>query len=153
MPGSYMNSKKRVLFICAHNSARSPMAEALLRYIAPEQFETFSAGIQPTQVDSRVPAVLSQMDIPSEGLHSKPLEAFDGQQFDYVITLCDKSAQEYQMMPRGEEVIAWNVEDPQASSKPDAFRHALSEMNERLKIFVLLKTKPDRQEAHHLPPV
>jgi hypothetical protein len=66
--------------------------------------------------------------------------------------LCDKSAQEYQTMPRGEEVIAWNIEDPQASSKPDAFRHALSEMNERLKIFVLLKTKPDRQEAHHLPP-
>ena len=136
-----MADKSRVLFVCVANAARSQLAEALLRHTDPEHFEAFSAGTQPTAVDPRTLDALHQLGVSSEGLHCKSLRDFDGQRFEYVITLCDKSALECQAIPGADKMISWSFEDPATSDKPDAFRHTLHEIHERIKMFVLVKTK------------
>ena len=137
-----MSQKKRVLFLCVANAARSQMAEALLRHADPDGYEAFSAGTQPGEVDPRARLALEQLGVSTEGLHSKALESFDGQQFDYVITLCDKSALECLALPGTGEYIAWNFEDPATSSQENAYRKTLHEIHERIKMFVLIKSKP-----------
>ncbi|MDG9857389.1 arsenate reductase ArsC [Pseudomonas nitroreducens] len=136
-----MPDKIRVLFVCTANAARSQLAEALLRHTNSEQFEAFSAGTQPQGVDPRTCAALEHLSIDTSALRSKSLDEFEGQNFDYVITLCDKAAQECQTLPGSGEQLAWNFEDPVTSERPDAFRHALHEIHERIKMFVLVKTK------------
>ena len=136
-----MTSKARVLFVCTANAARSQLAQALLRHTDSEHFEAFSAGTVPTQVDPRTFEALSHLGVSTEGLRSKSLDEFRGERFDYVITLCDKAATECQSLPGAGEALAWNFEDPATSTKPDAFRHTLHEIHERIKMFVLVKTK------------
>src|SRR5688572_17473774 len=80
----------RVLFLCADNAARSPMAEAILRSLGRLHFAAFSAGVEPADaVDPHVLTTLKERDISSDGLVPKGLQAFEGQSFDYVITLAD----------------------------------------------------------------
>ncbi len=136
-----MSQKIRVLFLCVANAARSQMAEALLRHTAPEHYEAFSAGTQPSAVDPRARLALEQLGVSCEGLRSKPLEDFDGQQFDSVITLCDKSAFECSTLPGAGEYIAWDFADPASSSQPNAYTHCLQQIHERIKMFVLDKSK------------
>lgn len=136
-----MTSKARVLFVCTANAARSQLAQALLRHTDSEHFEAFSAGTAPTQVDPRTFDTLSPLGVSTEGLRSKSLDEFRGERFDYVITLCDKAAAQCQSLPGAGEALAWSFEDPATSTKPDAFRHALHEIHERIKMFVLVKTK------------
>lgn len=130
----------KVLFICVANSARSQLAEALLRN-CDARFQAFSAGTEPTEVDSRTVAALEHVGVDAKGLRSKSVEEFRDERFDYVITLCDKSARECLAMPKAGEVLAWDFEDPVSSSHPDAFKHALHDIHERIKLFVLAKTK------------
>lgn len=137
-----MSQKKRVLFLCVANSSRSQMAEALLRHTDAEQFEAFSAGTAPTHVDDRARTALEQLGVSTEGLFSKSIEQVAGEPFDYVITLCDKSALECLALPGAGEYIAWNFEDPAASTQKDAYRRTLHEIHERIKMFVLIKSKP-----------
>jgi protein-tyrosine-phosphatase len=136
-----MAHKSRVLFVCVANAARSQLAEALLRHTDAEHFEAFSAGTAPTGVDPRTLTALQNLGVKTDGLRSKSIDEFAGQQFDYVITLCDKSALECQALPGSAEVLSWNFEDPASSDQPEAFRHALHEIHERIKMFVLVKTK------------
>jgi len=137
----FMAYKSRVLFVCVANSARSQLAEALLRHTDSERFEAFSAGTTPTEVDVRALAALEQLGVPTAGLRSKSLTELEGQQFDFVITLCDKSSLECHALPGAGEYIAWNFEDPASSDQPDAYRHTLHEIHERIKMFVLVKNK------------
>ena len=137
-----MSQKQRVLFLCVANSSRSQMAEALLRHLDPEHFEAFSAGSAPTQVDDRARHALQQLGISCEGLFSKSIEQVAGEPFDYVITLCDKSALECLALPGAGEYIAWNFADPATSTHKDAYRRTLQEIHERLKMFVLIKSRP-----------
>lgn len=136
-----MTSKARVLFVCTANAARSQLAQALLRHTDSEHFEAFSAGTTPTQVDPRTFEALSHIGVSSEGLRSKSIDEFRGERFDYVITLCDKAAAECLSLPGTGEALAWSFEDPVTSTKPDAFRHTLHEIHERIKMFVLVKNK------------
>lgn len=140
-----MSQKKRVLFLCVANSSRSQMAEALLRHLDPVHFEVFSAGTSPAGVDERARNALQQLGISTDGLYSKSIEQVDGEPFDYVITLCDKSALECLTLPGTGEYIAWHFEDPAMSSQPDAYRKTLHEIHERIKLFVLIKSKPARE--------
>ena len=105
-----MSQKKRVLFLCVANSSRSQMAEALLRHTDSEHFEAYSAGSAPTELDARALGALEHLGIATDGLYSKPIEQVDGEPFDYVITLCDKSALECQALPGAGEYIAWNFD-------------------------------------------
>jgi len=136
-----MTTKTRVLFVCTANAARSQLAEALLRHTDPEHFDAFSAGTTPTEVDQRTFAVLEHVGINTSGLRSKSINEFKLDEFDYVITLCDKSASECQLLPILGERLAWNFEDPVTSEKPDAFRHTVQEIHDRIKMFVLVKNK------------
>ena len=83
--------KKRVLIICTGNSARSQMAEGLLRHDAGDRFEVESAGTKPGVVRPEAIAVLKEVDIDITGHRSKHVEEFDGQHFDYVLTVCDNA--------------------------------------------------------------
>ncbi len=78
MGDGFMAYKSRVLFVCVANSARSQLAEALLRHTDSEHFEAFSAGTAPTQVDLRALAALEQLGVATVGLHSKSLEGWKG---------------------------------------------------------------------------
>lgn len=131
----------RVLFVCTGNSARSQLAQALLRHTDDQNFEAASAGTHPKPVNPRALEVLEKAGVSTEGLYSKSLESLAGQRFDVVITLCDKAARECQVLPSNTEVLAWNFEDPSISKDPKAFEHILQAIHERIKLFVLVKTK------------
>jgi len=86
------DGRKRVLFICVNNSARSQMAEGLVNHDLGDRFQAFSAGDQPTQVRPQAVQALAELGIDISGARSKHLSEFDDQQFDYVITLCGGAA-------------------------------------------------------------
>ncbi|MDZ7668878.1 MAG: arsenate reductase ArsC [Gammaproteobacteria bacterium] len=144
-----MPDKIRVLFVCTANAARSQMAEALLRHTDPTRFEAASAGLEPTAADPRALEALAQVGVSTEHLHSKPLEEFQQQAFDYVITLCSKATADCQALQgrlASAQLMAWDFNDPQNSDDPAAFRQTLHELHERIKMFVLIMNKP-RAEA------
>lgn len=136
-----MADKFRVLFVCAKNDVRSLLAEALLRHTDSSHFEAFSAGLEPGEVDPRTLESLEHIGIESNGLRSKSIDEFEGQQFHYVITLCDKSSEEASRIPSSDEEIMWSFEDPTTSEKHEPFRHALQEIHDRIKMFVTVKTR------------
>ena len=135
--------KRRRLFLCTGNSARSQMAEALLRKQAGAFFDVFSAGTAPEGVDSRALEVLREYDVPREGLRSKSIDEFKGQSFDFVITLCDKARQECANFPDTGELITWNFRDPKPREGLAPFKTTLRELNERIKMFVLVQTRAE----------
>src|SRR5215467_6490326 len=81
--------KKRVLILCTGNSARSQMAEGLLRHDAGDRFEVFSAGVAPSRVRSEAVTVMREIGIDLSGHRSKHVNEFTEQVFDYVLTVCD----------------------------------------------------------------
>lgn len=140
-----MSEKFRVLFVCAKNDVRSLIAEALLRHTDSAHFAAFSAGLTATEIDQRTLKALEHIGVDASGLRSKSIDEFQGQEFDYVITLCDKSSEEASRMPSSDEVMIWNFEDPTTSEKHEPFRHALQEIHDRVKMFVTVTTR------HHSP--
>ena len=86
-----MTDKKRVLILCTGNSARSQMAEGLLRHDAGEQFDVESAGTKASAVRPEAIAAMREVGIDISGHRSKNVDEFAGQQFDYVITVCDNA--------------------------------------------------------------
>lgn len=139
-----MSRKPSVLFICTANSARSLMAEALLRHHASDLFETASAGLAPTEPDPRALEALEHSGIDTGSLKSKSLDAVDARSFDFVITLCDKAAQECHSIRGIRDTLAWDFEDPRKRAGAQPYEKTLNELNERIKMFVLVQTKPKR---------
>ena len=109
-----MNNKKRVLILCTGNSARSQMAEGLLRNDAGERFEVESAGTKPSSVRPEAIAVMRELGIDISGHRSKSVEEFDGQRFDYVITVCDSARESCPVFFGGAQRLHHNFEDPAA---------------------------------------
>jgi len=105
-------NKKRVLFLCTGNSCRSQMAEGFLRHIAGDRFEVFSAGVKPTQVNPLAIKVMAEAGIDISKHRSKSAMEFLGQQFDYIITVCDNAKQTCPVFPGKHEKIHWDLEDP-----------------------------------------
>ncbi|MHC8380936.1 arsenate reductase ArsC [Pseudomonas sp. LB3P14] len=136
-----MADKVRVLFVCAKNDVRSLMAEALLRHTDSLHFEAYSAGLEASEIDSRTLESLDHIGVDRTGLRSKAIDELEGQPFDYVITLCDKSSEEASRMPSSGEMIVWSFEDPTTSERHEPFRHALQEIHDRIKMFVTVKTR------------
>jgi protein-tyrosine-phosphatase/DNA-binding transcriptional ArsR family regulator len=104
-----------VLFLCTHNSARSQMAEALLRHLSKGQVSAFSAGNQPAEVHPMAQRVMGEMGIDMSGQTSKNLEVFLGQSFDAVITVCDKARESCPFFPGNPQRIHWSFPDPAAA--------------------------------------
>ena len=94
-----MTDKKRSLILCTGNSARSQMAEGLLRHEAGDLFEVSSAGMKPTQVRPEAIAVMNEIGIDISGHRSKSVDEFTGQEFDYVITVCDNANESCPVFP------------------------------------------------------
>ena len=110
--------KQRVLILCTGNSARSQMAEGLLRSIAGDRFEVFSAGTKPVGLNPNAVAVMREMGIDISHQRSKSVDEFAGQQFDYVMTVCDNAREACPFFPGGGKRIHHSFEDP-AATPPD----------------------------------
>jgi arsenate reductase len=120
-----MPVKKRILILCTGNSARSQMAEGLLRHDAGDRFEVFSAGTRPSSVRPEAIEVMRELGIDISGQRSKNVDAFAGQSFDYVLTVCDKARESCPIFPCQGLAIHQNFEDPAASKGSEQARLAL----------------------------
>jgi len=143
------STKRSVLFLCTGNSARSQMAEALLRHKAGELFNISSAGTLPELIDPRTLDALEKFGLTIDDLKSKSVDEFSGQEFDFVITLCDKANQECRNFPGAKAQLAWDFPDPKERRCNNPFATTLSELNNRLSMFLLLegKNQPNNKAA------
>ena len=134
-----MAGKKRVLFLCTGNSARSQMAEGLLRQMAGNRFDVFSAGTQPKGMHPRSIKVMNEVGIDISKQTSKDVSTYLRDKFDYVITVCDRAKQQCPVFP-GAEPIHWGFDDP-AEALPnrqlETFRRVRDEIRHRLGLFLL----------------
>jgi arsenate reductase (thioredoxin) len=105
-------SKKRVLFLCTHNSARSQMAEALLRHCCGHRYESFSAGTQPSKLNPYVVRTMEEMGIDMSMHSSKGIDQFIGQEWDYIVTVCDNAKEACPYIPGAKEYIHESFSDP-----------------------------------------
>jgi len=125
--------KQTVLFICTHNSARSQMAEGLLRADLGDQYEAFSAGTEATGVKELAIRAMAELGIDISGHRSKTVSKFFGQRIDYVVTVCDSAREACPYFPARIEVIYQNFEDPSdmegtEEQRLDAFRTTRDEI-------------------------
>lgn len=130
----------RVLFVCTGNSARSIMAEALLRRNGGDRFEVHSAGTEPRGVNPLTLRVLADSGIDASWARSKSVDEYRGQTFDYVITVCDQARQVCPVFPGVHESLHWGYEDPAEASGTDeerlaVFRRVFLAMSERVAQF------------------
>ncbi len=109
-----MNSKKRVLILCTGNSARSQMAEGLLRHDAGELFDVESAGAKPSTVRPEAIAAMQELGIDISGRRAKHVEEFEGQKFDYVITVCDNAREDCPVFFSAAKRLHHSFDDPAA---------------------------------------
>lgn len=109
-----MADRKRVLILCTGNSARSHMAEGLLRHDASNRFTVESAGTKPGQVRPEAIAVMKELGIDTSGHRSKSVEEFAGQNFDYVLTVCDNAKESCPIFSGHANRFHRNFEDPAA---------------------------------------
>jgi arsenate reductase len=136
-----MSYKKRVLILCTGNSARSQMAEGLLRYLAGDRFEVESAGVEPYYVRPQAIEVMREIGIDISNHRSKSVDEFTGQEFDYVITVCDNARERCPVFPVKTERIHWSFDDPGEARGDESavlavFRRVRDEIGERLREFI-----------------
>ena len=132
---------KRVLILCTGNSARSQMAEGLLRDLGREDFQVVSAGVEPSSVRPEAIEVMNEIRVDISTHRSKSVDEFLNQEFDYVITVCDKANARCPVFPGQARRIHWSIEDPVAAKGNDemrlaSFRKARDELQVRLGEFV-----------------
>ncbi len=136
-----MNKQKRVLILCTGNSARSQMAEGLLRHDGADIFEVFSAGTHPGSVRAEAIEAMREVGIDISGHRSKSVDEFSGREFDYVITVCDNAKENCPVFPGVTRRIHWSFDDPAAVLGDEAtrlaeFRRVRDEIHERLTAFI-----------------
>lgn len=144
-----MSEKPRVLVLCTGNSARSQMAEGILRHDGRDRFEVFSAGTRPSQVRQEAIQVMDEIGIDISGHRSKHLNEFAGQSFAYVITVCDQAREFCPIFPGVIQQFHWSIHDPAAvegdqQQRLAAFRAARDELRRVLRHFGTLAGAPER---------
>lgn len=137
------DARIRVLFVCTGNSARSVMAEALLRHHGGDAFEVFSAGTDPKGVNPLTVRTLAEAGIDPSFARSKSVDEFLGQSFDFVVTVCDQARQSCPVFPGVHETLHWGYEDPAAAEGTEeerlaVFRKVFTQMGERVLQFATL---------------
>ncbi|MGK2856084.1 MAG: arsenate reductase ArsC [Thermoanaerobaculia bacterium] len=133
--------KQRALILCTHNSARSQMAEGLLRHLAGDRFEVESAGTEQTQVNPFAISAMSEIGIDISSHSSKTLEQFLDQRWDYVITVCDNANELCPVFHGADVRLHWSFEDPSAARGSDEerleeFRRIRDQIRARLRAFL-----------------
>lgn len=141
--------KVRVLFLCTHNSARSQMAEGLLRQMGKGRFEVFSAGTEATRVHPLAIREMLERGIDISEHRSKHLEEFAGEDFEYVITVCDSAQESCPIFPGDPERIHWSIQDPSSiqgddSVRATAFKRAADELTTRIRYLLSLLERDRR---------
>jgi arsenate reductase len=132
--------KRSVLILCTGNSARSQMAEGILRHIAGEKLEVESAGVEPSSVRPEAVEAMRDLGIDISKHRSKSVNEFLDRRFDYIITVCDNAKESCPAFPGNAERIHWSFEDPaavegSAEERLSAFRKVRDQIWERLKSF------------------
>jgi arsenate reductase len=117
--------KSRVLFLCTHNSARSQMAEGLLRQLAGDRFEVMSAGTEATRVRPLAVRAMEEISIDISGQESKTLDRYVREPFDYVITVCDDANEACPFFPGAANRLHWSFEDPSRAEGSEEERLAV----------------------------
>ena len=135
-----MIKKTRVLFLCTGNSARSQMAEGLLRDLAGDRFEVFSAGTIASFVRPQAIAVMNEIGIDISGHRSKSADEFLADEFDYVITVCDHANQRCPVFAGPAKRLHWSIDDPVISGSENeqlsTFRRARDDLYQRIREFI-----------------
>jgi len=144
-------NKIRVLVVCTGNSARSILAEALIRHHGGDDFDVNSAGTEPRGVNPLTERVLDEARLDHAWARSKSVNAFLDQSFDYVITVCDQAREACPVFPGAAETLHWGYDDPAAvegteAARLQAFRSTLTLMSTRIASFITLARRA-RAEA------
>jgi protein-tyrosine-phosphatase/DNA-binding transcriptional ArsR family regulator len=133
----------RVLFLCTHNSARSQMAEGLLRALGGPAVEAFSAGTEPAQVHPLAVKAMDDLDIDIRGRQARPLNIYRDDSFDYVITVCDRARENCPVFPGHPEQIHWSFPDPAAvtgseKQRYEAFKTTALQLKTRIGFLLMM---------------
>jgi arsenate reductase len=137
-----MTEKAKVLFLCTHNSARSQMAEGLLRHLAGDRFEAHSAGTEVTHVRPLAIRAMDEIGVDISGQESKTLARYLREPFDYVITVCDDANEACPFFPGAKMRLHWSLPDPSAAKGAE---------EERLSVFRTVRDRiRDRVQAELL---
>ena len=136
-----MSKKSKVLILCTGNSARSQMAEGLLRQVGTDRYEVFSAGTNPSLVRPEAVAVMREIGIDISGHRSKSVDEFAGQELDLVITVCDHAKESCPVFPGTTQRLHWPFEDPAAVAGSEeqrlaAFRSIRDQIRARIQRFL-----------------
>jgi arsenate reductase len=140
----------RVLFVCTGNSARSVMAEALLRQKGGRDFEVHSAGTDPRGINPLTLVTLAEAGIDASWARSKSVTDYLGQGFDYVVTVCDQARQVCPVFPGVHQSLHWGYEDPAEATGTEqerlaVFRRVFIQIGERINQFVPLAIRARRE--------
>jgi arsenate reductase (thioredoxin) len=143
-----------VIFVCTHNSARSQMAEGMLRAWGGDRFEVVSAGTEATRVRPEAVAVMTEIGIDISDHTSKTLEPFLGESFSWLITVCDQAKESCPTLPGVRQQAHWSIDDPSAVEGDDAtrlaaFRDARDQLRDRIHMFM---TAAGRSDLPHPEP-
>jgi arsenate reductase (thioredoxin) len=141
-------TQRRVLVICTHNSARSQMAEGMLRAWGGEHIAAYSGGTELSTVRPEAITAMDEIGIDISGQRSKLISEFAGQTFDWVITVCDRARQHCATIPGMGQAMHWSVEDPsEATGSEDermtAFRRVRDDLRGRIRMFILAAGRDD----------
>jgi arsenate reductase len=136
-----MTGKLRVLFLCTANSARSQMAEGLLRALGGDRFEVVSAGVEPGALHPLAVEAMAEIGIDISHHQAKGVDRFAGHAFDYVIAVCDAAAERCPVFPGAAKRLHWSIDDPAKARGTDeerllAFRAARDALQRRIEEFV-----------------
>lgn len=129
--------KKKVLFLCTGNSARSQMAEGLLRHMAGESFDSFSAGTHPVGLNPGAVAAMKDIGVDIASHRSKHVGEFVNDTFDYVITVCDRAKETCPLFPGGHHLLHWSFDDPAVVQGTDVERQqAFSRVRDEITAYI-----------------
>jgi arsenate reductase len=134
-------TRHRVLFVCIHNSARSQMAEGMLRAWAGDRFEVASGGTEATGVRREAIAVMAELGIDISGHASKTIEQFMGQPWDWLIPVCEEACEACPYVPGAKAVLRWSFDDPSSASgskeeRLGEFRRVRDELAKQVHAFI-----------------
>ena len=136
-----VHNKQKVLFVCTGNSCRSQMAEGMLRHYGKDKFEVFSAGLEPSYVHPLANKTMSESGIDITNQHSQTVNEFLGEDFSYVITVCDSAKELCPVFPGKYKAIHWGIEDPASAEGTETermkdFRRVRQNILERINHFI-----------------
>lgn len=142
---------QRILFVCTHNSARSQIAEGLLRHLSQGTLDVSSAGSQPTKIHPDAVRTMDALGIDIRGQQSRPLSEFEDQAFDYVITVCDRAREVCPTFPGEGTQMHWGFPDPiviqDDASRAEVFAQTAAQLQSRIEHFLCtLPLTPNESE-------